>query len=148
MPGELDQGAVVDNVAGLRPILHHLAIDHGFHPVVEDLGRCPAQRLESRGVAAQYRLHVLLRHKPAPQNTAVTEDKGEQPHDALDAGLVGEHRTEMSEVDLGLTARRRLEAHLEPRDRTWPDATENVFDHGVAATIAKITQLTKQPTGG
>lgn len=49
------------------------AVDDGFHPVVEDLGRRAADRLERRGVAAQHRLHVLLRHEPTPQHAAVTQ---------------------------------------------------------------------------
>ncbi len=72
-------------------------------------------------MAAQHRLHVLLRHEPAPQHAAVAQHQREQPDDALDARLVGEHGAEMGEVDLRLSARRRLEPHLEPGGRTGPD---------------------------
>ena len=147
MAGELDQCAVVDDVAGLGTILGRLAVDHGFHPVVEDLGRCPAQRLEGGSVAAQHGLHVLLRHEPTPQHAAMPQHQREQPHDPLDARLVGEHRAEMGEVDLRLAARRRLEPHLESRACTWPDAANEDFDRGVAAAKAEITQLPVQPAG-
>jgi len=70
-----------------------------------------------------------------------------RPHGALDAGLVSEHRAEMREVDLGLTAWRRLEAHLEPRRHNWPDAAKDVFDRSVAAIIPKIARLAVQPPG-
>lgn len=92
VPGELDQGPVVDDVTGLRPVigstLRHLAIDDGPHAVVEDLGWCATQGLKRGGVAAQHRLHVLLRHGPAPQHAAAQHQR-EQPDDAIDAGLVG-----------------------------------------------------------
>ena len=45
---------------------------------------------------------------------------------------------QMGKVDLRLSARRCLEAHFEPWDHTWPDAAENVFDRGVAASIAEV----------
>jgi hypothetical protein len=102
---------LVASVSALRL----LAIDHGLHAVVEDLGRRPAERLERGCVAAQQRLHVLVRHEPASQHAAVAEHEREQPHHTLDARLVGEHRAEMREIDLRLTTGRRLEADLEPR---------------------------------
>ena len=107
--GELEQGAVVDDVAGLGI----LAAEHGAHAVVEDLLRHAAKRLEGGGVAAQQRLQVLVQHEAAPQHAAVAEHQREQPDDPLGARLVGEHRAEMREVDLRLPAGRRLEAHLE-----------------------------------
>ena len=134
-------------MAGLRAILGSLAVDDGFHPVVEDLGRRAAQRLKRRGVTAQHRLHVLLRHEAAPQHAAMAQHQREQPDHPLDAGLVGEHRAEMREVDLRLAARRCLEPHLETGGCTRPDAAEKDFDHGVAATVAEIAQLAVQAAG-
>ena len=109
VPGELDEGAVVDDVASLGI----LTAEHRAHAVVEDLGWGPLQRLESGGVAAQQGLQILVRHEPAPQHPAVAQHQREQPHDPLDAGLVGEHGAEVGEIHLRLATRRRLETHLE-----------------------------------
>jgi len=144
VPGELDQGAVVNDVAGIGVLAH----EHGAHAVVEDLGRRPAQRLEGGRVAAQQGLHVLLRHEPGPQHAAVAQHEREQPDHALDPGLVGEHGAEMREVDLSLPARRRLEPHLEARRRAGPDLAQEVFHHGVAAGIAEVADLAVQPAAG
>ena len=53
----------------------------------------------------------------------------------------------MREVDLRLTARRRLEPHLKPGGCTRPDAAEKDFDRGVAAIVAETAQLAVQPAG-
>ena len=146
MPGELHQGSVVDDVTGLRPIigatLRHLAIDHGSHAVVEDFGRCATQGLECGGVAAQHRLHVLLRHEPAPQHTAMSQHEGEQPDDTVDAGLISEHGAEISEVDLCLSAGWCLEPNFEPGGRTRPDGPQEDLERGITASEAEIAQLT------
>jgi hypothetical protein len=47
--GKLEQGPVVDDVAGLR----FLAADHGAHAIVEDVFRHAAKGLERGGVTAQ-----------------------------------------------------------------------------------------------
>jgi len=142
--GELDQGAVVDDVPGVGVLAH----EHGAHAVVEDLGRRAAQRPESRRVAAQQGLQVLLRHEPAPQHAAVAEHEREQPDHALDPGLVGEHRAEMREVDLRLPAWRRFEPHLEACGRAGPDLAQEVLHHGVAAGVAEVADLAMQPAAG
>jgi len=142
--GELDQGAVVDDVAHLGVFAH----EHGAHAVVEDLGRRPAQRLERCGVAAQQGLHVLLRHEPAPQPAAVAKHEREQPDHPLDTGLIGEHGAEMREIDLRLPARRRLEPHLEARRRARPHLAQEILHHGVAAAVAELADLAMQPAAG
>ena len=48
MAGEVEQRAIVDDEA-----VGILADDRGLHPVVEDLARHAADRLERRDVAAQ-----------------------------------------------------------------------------------------------
>ena len=88
MAGELEQRAVVDDVAGLGVLADH----RGLHAVVEDLLRHAAERLEGGGVAAQQGRQVLVHHEAAPQHPAVPEHQREQPDDAPDARLVGEHR--------------------------------------------------------
>ena len=60
--GELEQGAVVDDVAGLGI----LAAEHGPHAVVEDLLRHAAERLEGGGMAAQQGLQVLVQRRSGP----------------------------------------------------------------------------------
>ena len=59
------------------------------------------------------RLQILVHDEARPDQPRVAEHHGEQPDDALDAGLVGELDLEAGEIDLGLLAGRRLEAHLE-----------------------------------
>jgi len=142
--GELDQGAIVDDMTGFGV----LAAEHDLHAVVEDLGRGAAKRLERRGVAAQQGLHVLAWHEPAPQHAAVTQHEREQPDHVLDAGLIGELGAEMGKVDLGLPARRGLEAHLEARGRAGPDLVQELFDRGVAAAVADLADLAMQPGAG
>ncbi len=144
MAGELDQGAVVDDVAGVGVLAH----EHRAHAVVEHLGRHAAQRLERGGVAAQQGLQVLLRHEPGPQHAAVAQHEREQPNHALDPRLVSEHGAEMREVDLSLPARRRLEAHLEARGRAGPDLAQEILHHGIAAAIAEVADLAVQSAAG
>lgn len=73
--------------------------------------------------------------------------EGEQPNDAVDAGLVGEHGAEVVEADLRLADRRGLETHPEPGGLTGPDGSQKDFDRGVAASRAEIAQLTMQTAG-
>ena len=120
--GEVEQGAVVDDVASLGI----LAAEHGAHAVVEDLLRHAAERLEGGGMAAQQRRQVLMQHEAGPHHAAVAEHQREQPDDPLGAGLVGEHGAEMREVDLRLAARRGLEADLERRRLGRPDVAQEV----------------------
>ncbi len=72
----------------------------------------------------------------------------EQPNDALDAGRVDELRAEVGEVDLGLAARRRLEAHLEARGWAGPNLAQELFDRGAAAAVADVADLAVQPGAG
>ena len=108
MTGEREQRAIVDDVADLGI----LTIEHRSHAVIEDLLRHAAQRLERRGMTAQQCLQVLMQHEAAPQHAAVAQHQREQPDDPLDAGLVGEDRSEMREIHLRLTPGRGLEADL------------------------------------
>ena len=108
--GEVDQRPVVDDVA-----LGILADDRGLHPIVEDLARHAAERLESGEVAAQHGLQVLVQDEAGPEQAAVAEHQREQPDDPGHPGLVGERHLELGEVDLRLVAGRRLEAHFERR---------------------------------
>ena len=63
MAGEVEQGAVVDDVAGLGVLTDH----RGLHPVVKDLARRAADRGEGGDVAAQHRLQVLVHDEPRPE---------------------------------------------------------------------------------
>ena len=54
---------------------------------------------------------------------------------------------ETGEIDLGLLARRRLEAHLEWLDRLRPDVAHGPLHGRVTAAIASLTQLATQPHG-
>ena len=99
MPGHVEQAAVVDDQA-----VGILAEHGGFHAVVEDLAGCAAERLKRSDVAAQYGCQVLVHGKAGPDQPRVAEHHGEQPDDALGAGLVGEHDLEAGKVDLPLDA--------------------------------------------
>ena len=101
----------------------------------------PPKRLERGGVTAQQRRQVLVQHEAGPQHAAVAQHQREQPDDPLRARLVGEHRAEMGEVDLRLTAGRRLEAHLERRRLDRPDVAQEVGQDAVAAGVAEFAAL-------
>jgi hypothetical protein len=107
--GEREQRAIVDDVAGLGI----LAVEHRSHAVIEDLLGHASERLECRCVTAQQRLQILMQHEAAPEHAAVAQHHREQPDDPLDAGLIGEDRSEMREIHLRLAAGRGLEADLE-----------------------------------
>lgn len=143
MPGKLDQRAVVDDVR-----LGVLADHRGLHPIVEDLARHPAQGCEGGHVTAQHRLQVLMGNKARPDQPAVAENQREQPDFPNDAGLVGEDRLELGEVDLRLFPWRGLEAHLERRCRARPHLAQEVGYRGVAAVIALLADLPQQPAPG
>ena len=135
MTRELDQGAVVDDVTGLRI----LTAEHGAHAVIEDLLRRAAERLESGRMTAQQGWQVLVQHEPAPQYAAVAEHQGEQPYHVFAAGLVGEVNPEVCEVHLRLAAGRGLEAHFVAGRLVGPDGSEELLQCRVAAAVAKIT---------
>ncbi len=106
--GEGQQLVVVDDAA-----LIDLAEDSGAHAVVEDLLGHAAEVVKGGDVAAQHGGEVLPGDEAGPHHAAVAEHEGEQPDDALGAGLILEADLEAGEVDLRLAARRGLEAALE-----------------------------------
>ena len=115
MPCEVEEGAVVnDQAVGI------LADHRRLHAVVENSWD-PADRFERRNVTAQDGLRVLVDDEARPDQPREAEHQREQPHDASDAGLVGEHDLEVGEIDLRLRAGRRLEADLEWSDRFRPN---------------------------
>ena len=120
--------------------------DHrGLHAVVEQVRRRAAQGGEGVDVAAQHRLQVLGRAEPAPEPAAVPEDDREEPEDPRDAGLVGELRTELSEVHLRLPARQGLEAPLEGFRPRRAGGAEDVGHDAAAAGVAEFADLAQQP---
>src|SRR5690349_24275933 len=140
MPGKFEQRPIVDDVASLGI----LAAEHGSHAVVEYVLRHTTQRLECRGLTAQQRRQVLVQHEAGPQHATVAQHEREQPKDPLRPRLVSEHRAEVGEVDLRLTAGRRLEAHLERRRLGRPDVAQEVRQNAIAASVAKFAQLAMQ----
>ena len=137
---EVDQVTVVDDVAGLR-----LAGHHRLHTVVEDRSRHPAERGKGGAVAAQHRLQVLVLDEAPPDQPAVAEHQGEQPHLADHAGLVGKDGFEVREVDLGLVSRRRLEAHLIAGLRWGTQVPDGVGNGAIAAPVSPLPDLPQQP---
>src|SRR5215207_1694679 len=124
------------------------ADDRGLHAVIEDLARSPANGFERGNVTAQHALQVLVNHKTSPDQTRMAKYQREQPDDTRDAGLIGERDLEAGEIDLGLLAGRRLEAHLEWFDRLWPDLAHGTLHGRIAAGVTPLAQLTPQPYGG
>ena len=143
MRRQLEQLAIIGDA-----LIVHLAQHRRLHAVVEDLGRHPAERLESGDVAAQNGLQVLVRDEPAPHHAAVAEHHREQPDDPLGPGLVGEDGAEEGEIDLGLLTRRGLEAALKRLQRPWADGAQEVLRRGIAAGIAELPDLAQQPAPG
>jgi hypothetical protein len=105
-------------------------------------------RLESRDVAAQDALQILVEDEPRPDQPGVTEHHRKEPDDALDARLVGELDLEPGEVDLGLLARRRLEARFVSDAADRPDIAHAVAHNAVAAGKAALLHLTEQASRG
>ncbi len=108
MLGQRQQRPVVDDVA-----VAVLAGHRRLHAIVEDLDRHAADRRERLHVTAQQGLQILVHDEAGEDEAGMAEHQREQPHDPCHAGLVGELRHEAREVDLGLLAGWRLEAHLE-----------------------------------
>jgi hypothetical protein len=144
MPGKFEQRTIVDDVASLGI----LAAEHGSHAVVEYVFRHTTQRLECRGLTAQQRRQVLVQHEAGPQHATVAQHEREQPKDPLRPRLVSEQRAEVGEVDLRLTAGRRLEAHLERRRLGRPDVAQEVRQNAIAAGVAEFAQLAMQTSPG
>lgn len=88
-------------------------------------------RLKGCHVTAQDRLHVLVEDEPGPDQPAMAEHEGEQPHDPRHRGLVGKDDLEVSKVDLSLVSWRRLEANLEYRQWRWLQFTKQIRDGGI-----------------
>ena len=137
---QVDQGEVVDDAAIIT-----FAGDRGLHAVVEQLVRRPAQRLERRNMATQHRRQVLMHHEPGPDQSAVAQHHGEQPHDPRRARLVGEHHLELGEVHLALIAGPGLVTHLVGGSGRRPHVAEEVGHSGVAALVTPLLQLPQQP---
>jgi hypothetical protein len=76
-----------------------------------------------------------------PDQPAEAEHHGEQPNDARDAGLVGEHDFEAREIDLGLRAGRRLKPYLEGFDRLRPDLAHRALHRRIPADVPPFPQL-------
>src|SRR4029450_2220464 len=98
------------------------------------------------GVTLQQVLTARAQHEAPPQQPAMAEHQREQPADPLDPGLIGEHRAEMREVDLGLAAGWGLEAQLEAGRRAWTHLAQEVLHGGVAALVAGLTDRGARPT--
>src|SRR3954453_15970240 len=108
----------------------------------------PAEIGERRHMAAQNRLQVLMQDEAGPDQTRVAEHHREQPHDAGRGGLVREDDLELREVDLGLVARRGLEANLEGRRLARAPRAQVVRPRRIAADVAELLDLAPQPRGG
>ncbi len=80
-----------------------------------------------------------------PQPAAVAEGKGEAPR-ALGAAL-GEQGSQMSPVGLGLLAGRGLETAHGYRPRGGPLGLQPLFEQGVAAAVALLTDFAQQHLG-
>src|SRR5207248_3210029 len=78
----------------------------------------------------------------------VAQHEREQPEDPLRARVVGEYRAEVGEVDLRLTAGRRLKAHLEWCRLGRPDVAQQLRQNAVAADVAEFAQLAVQTSPG
>lgn len=124
-----------------------LADDSGLHPVVKDLARGAADRLERGDMAAQDGLEVLVDDEARPDQPGVTEHQGEEPDDPRGAGFVEEAHLEASEIDLRLRAGRCLETHLEGPRGLRLDLPHGVLHHGVAAGEAAFLQFAIQALG-
>ena len=78
---------------------------------------------------------------PREDEARVAEHQAEQPDDPAGAGIVGEVDDEAGKIDLRLNPRRCLEAHLKPRDHTWPDAAKG--SHALADEVHEGRQLAR-----
>ena len=99
-------------------------------------------------MAAQDALQILVADEPRPNQPGVAEHHREQPDDALDPRLLRKLDLEPGEVDLGLLARRRLEARFVSGDAGGPDVTHAVAHDAIAAEIAALLDLPEQPLRG
>src|SRR6202034_4638805 len=86
--------------------------------------------------------------EPRPNQPGVAEHHRKQPDDALDPRLLGKLDLEPGEVDLGLLARRRLEARFVSGDAGGPDLTHAVAHDAIAAGRDALLDLPEQPLLG
>jgi hypothetical protein len=143
VPGELDQGAVIDDAA-----VHVPAGDRCLHTVIEDLLGDAAQGVESGHVAAQHALEILMRDEAGPDQARVAEHQGKEPDDPDDTGLIGEDDLKLSKIDLSLVTRRRLEAALVASVGRWPDRAQEIGDGRIAPLVAALAELAQEPPSG
>lgn len=100
-------------------------------------------------MAAQQRLQILVQHIAAKQEARMTEHQAEQPDDLAGTGRIGEVDDEARKVDLRLDARRRLKAHfVEFGPIIGSDCSEVALHRGIAAGIAHLADLARQPHCG
>ena len=85
MPGQVEQRKIVDYQA-----IDILPEHGGFHAIVEVLPGRAAEGLNRCDMAAQHGSEVLVQDEASPDQSRVAQRQGEQPHDPLGAGLVGE----------------------------------------------------------
>src|SRR5918994_3680026 len=140
MRGQRQERAIVDDVA-----LIVLAGHCRLHAVIEDFDRHTAKRCECLHVTAQQRLQVLMHDVSCEDEARMPEHEAEQPDDTTGAGIVGEVDDETGEVDLGLYARRRFEAHLVRLGSILgADRSEVALHRGIGADIAELTYFTRE----
>jgi hypothetical protein len=135
--GQRHQLRVVDDV--LRLLLC-LPQHRRLHPIVQNLGRDPAQVLERRHVAAQDAHQILMHHVARPKITAMPEHQREQPYDLALARHGLELDLEMGKVHLRLASRWSLEAQLEAR-QPRSDLAHHIGERGTSAAITELTHL-------
>ena len=137
---QCEQRAVIGDVT-----LIVLARHRGLHAVVEDLDRHAADRLEGLDVAPQQRLQVLVEDVAREQKARMAEHQAEQPDDAAGAGIVGEVHNKACKVNLGLHARRGLEAHLVGlRSVLRSNCGQEALHRRVGAGVSQLTNLAGQ----
>ncbi len=114
--------AVMAQQVDKRRIAVHDAIgrlsnDRSLHAVVQYLGQRAADGLEGGDVAAEHGLQVLAGAEAPSEPATAGQDHGEQADGANAAGFLVEDYLELTEVDLGLLAGRRLETAFEGGSR-------------------------------
>jgi len=95
-------------------------------------------------MTCQHTRHRLAHDEPAPDQPGETQDHGEQPDDLHLIGRVGETDAELCEVDLGLLAGGRLEAHgIGLASTSWSQRAHHVAHRAVTTGIATFAKLTR-----